>query len=147
MPRKAIYQKNKEHYRKYNREFLKVWKEKNPEWEKEWNKKNRDPKRWTKYQIEYQRKPKNWNKYLARQNTYYHVRVGNLQKELCEIGTNCKGKVEAHHDDYNKRLDIKWFCKKHHEQYHTDEIHNGPPVGNQLGIVETASDAFNIKDK
>lgn len=29
----------------------------------------------------------------------------------------------------------------------TDEIYNGPPVGNQLGIVETSSDTFLIKDK
>ncbi len=27
--------------------------------------------------------------------------------------------AEAHHEDYNKPLDIVWLCKQHHEALHT----------------------------
>ena len=30
-------------------------------------------------------------------------------------------KVEAHHADYSKPLEVIWFCRKHHIQYHKDK--------------------------
>lgn len=37
----------------------------------------------------------------------------------CEIcGAN---KTEAHHDDYQKPLDVRWLCREHHKQLHMDE--------------------------
>lgn len=45
------------------------------------------------------------------------VRKGILIPKPCEkCGTNKN--VEAHHDDYDKPLDVQWLCRKHHFDYH-----------------------------
>ena len=45
------------------------------------------------------------------------IRDGRLSKQPCE---KCGDeKVEAHHDDYSKPLNVRWFCLKHHNEYHT----------------------------
>ena len=44
------------------------------------------------------------------------IRDGRLTKQPCEV---CgKLKVEAHHDDYSKPLDVRWLCRKHHLAVH-----------------------------
>jgi ribosomal protein S27AE len=44
------------------------------------------------------------------------VRDGKITKEPCEV---CgEAKVEAHHDDYSKPLDVRWLCLAHHGQQH-----------------------------
>jgi len=40
---------------------------------------------------------------------------GSLVKQPCE---KCAAKAEAHHDDYTKPLDVKWFCRRHHAREH-----------------------------
>ena len=46
------------------------------------------------------------------------VRDGKLIKQPCE---KCgHKKVEAHHDDYDKPLDVRWLCKKHHHEHHVN---------------------------
>ncbi len=33
-----------------------------------------------------------------------------------KICSDCgETKVEAHHEDYSKPLDVEWLCKKHHK--------------------------------
>lgn len=51
-----------------------------------------------------------------------HVKTGNairdgvLVRQPCEV---CGAeRVEAHHDDYGKPLDVRWLCKKHHDEHH-----------------------------
>lgn len=51
-----------------------------------------------------------------------HVKVGNairdgkLERGVCEVcGSD---KVEAHHDDYTKPLEVRWLCKSHHMELH-----------------------------
>lgn len=41
------------------------------------------------------------------------VRDGRLTKKPCEV---CGAtKVEAHHDDYTKPLEVRWLCNSHHK--------------------------------
>jgi len=41
------------------------------------------------------------------------VRDGRLIKQPCEVWGEIK--VEAHHDDYTKPLEVRWLCNKHHK--------------------------------
>lgn len=45
------------------------------------------------------------------------IRDKRLFKEPCEVcGT--KERINAHHDDYAKPLNIRWLCSAHHHQWH-----------------------------
>ena len=51
-------------------------------------------------------------KYAARGVVGRALRSGKLVKKSCEV---CGAqKVEAHHDDYAKPLDVRWLCHRHH---------------------------------
>lgn len=49
---------------------------------------------------------------------------GDLVPQPCEVcGENGfmrdgRRKVQAHHDDYNKPLEVRWLCQKHHHEWH-----------------------------
>jgi hypothetical protein len=44
------------------------------------------------------------------------IRTGRLKKEPCEIcGTT--EKIQGHHEDYNKPLEVRWLCFKHHREH------------------------------
>lgn len=44
------------------------------------------------------------------------LRFNKLSKQLCEkCGSN---KVQAHHDDYSKPLEVRWLCAIHHKEVH-----------------------------
>lgn len=45
------------------------------------------------------------------------VRDGKILKQPCEICNTEQG-VESHHDDYDKPLEVRWLCDKHHKEYH-----------------------------
>ena len=54
-------------------------------------------------------------KNIARKMVYSSLRTGKILKYDCSYPTgNCRGRVEAHHWDYSKPLDVVWFCSKHH---------------------------------
>jgi len=50
---------------------------------------------------------------------------GKLIRKPCEVcganGTFKDGRseVQAHHDDYNKPLEVRWLCQKHHHEWHS----------------------------
>jgi len=52
------------------------------------------------------------------------IQRGALIQEPCETcGANGKmadgrSEVQAHHDDYNKPLEVRWLCQKHHHEWH-----------------------------
>lgn len=52
----------------------------------------------------------------ARGVVNYEMRTGKMQKAPCEICGELK--VEAHHDDYNKPKEVRWFCPRHHKEWH-----------------------------
>ena len=58
----------------------------------------------------------------VRMITRYAVRSGKLHEYPCEVCGNVK--VEAHHDDYYKPLDVRWLCRKHHQEHHKNELQN-----------------------
>lgn len=45
------------------------------------------------------------------------IKKGILHPDNCELCGSDR-KVEAHHDDYNFPLRIRWLCKKHHHEWH-----------------------------
>lgn len=46
------------------------------------------------------------------------VADGRLEKpDQCEFGCRAH-RIDGHHDDYSKPLDVRWLCPKHHAQLH-----------------------------
>lgn len=57
-------------------------------------------------------------KYRAHSSVSKAIRDGKLERQLkCE---ECASDfhVEAHHDDYDKPLDVRWLCAACHKQWH-----------------------------
>lgn len=54
----------------------------------------------------------------ARQSVLRAVAAGSLVRQPCEVcGTD--ERVQAHHDDYSRPLDVRWLCTQHHAEQHT----------------------------
>ena len=59
---------------------------------------------------------KNRIKRLAKDAVHNAIRAGKMIKKPCKIcGEN---KVEGHHPDYTKPLEVVWLCDKHHTEVH-----------------------------
>lgn len=58
------------------------------------------------------------NKYKAHTMVNNAIRAGKLFNQCCEI-CGKKEIVHAHHDDYLKPLNVRWFCVPHHHEWHT----------------------------
>ncbi|AII28021.1 endonuclease [Bacillus phage Bobb] len=60
----------------------------------------------------------------ARKKVLRAVQSGKLVRPTCCTDCKKEGAVEAHHEDYNKPLDVKWLCKTCHENtHHLNEGH------------------------
>ena len=55
-------------------------------------------------------------KKAVRDFTNKRIKAGVLVKFPCEVCAVTK--VDAHHDDYAKPLDVRWLCRKHHNEHH-----------------------------
>lgn len=44
------------------------------------------------------------------------INRGKLVRQPCEVCGEIK--VDAHHDDYSKPLEVRWLCRLHHRQHH-----------------------------
>lgn len=55
----------------------------------------------------------------ARGNVYSAIKRGELERpkkcERCGLGSN---RIEAHHEDYEKQLEVMWLCKQCHVLMH-----------------------------
>lgn len=96
--------RNDERRRSYSNQKSKEWRQKNPERHAYLTKK------WAE---------KNPEKRAAHIKVGNAIRSGKLEKGLCEV---CGSKdVHAHHEDYNKPLDVRWLCPIHHSLEHMVE--------------------------
>lgn len=57
----------------------------------------------------------------VRGKLYRAVKTGKIKKQPCEVCGNPK--ADAHHDDYNSPLEVRWLCRSHHAEWHA---HNKP---------------------
>ena len=90
-----------------------LWRLKNPEYHKEWRKKNKE------YYKEYRKNPINKLKNNIRSLLNYNIATGSIIKpNICEKCKKVK-KLEGHHEDYNKPLEVKWLCKQCHAIWHS----------------------------
>lgn len=55
-------------------------------------------------------------KHKARNKLRYAVYTGKIIKQPCEVCGEVK--VEGHHKDYSKPLEVNWLCHKHHMETH-----------------------------
>ena len=52
----------------------------------------------------------------ARSDLNHHLRDKHIDRKPCEV---CGDTIsEAHHDDYDKPLDVRWLCFRHHRSHH-----------------------------
>jgi hypothetical protein len=56
-------------------------------------------------------------KRLAHKRVANAIRGGLIDRLPCEV---CGGLAEAHHDDYDKPLDVRWLCLAHHRELHNE---------------------------
>lgn len=80
------------------------------EWQKNNVEKRRATDRRTKKRM--YANPEKYQEFLARQAVY----LAKLPKKPCEVCGQIK--AQAHHDDYNKPLDVRWLCHQHHVEWH-----------------------------
>jgi hypothetical protein len=55
----------------------------------------------------------------ARYQVAYALRSGRLHRQPCEVCSS--ERVQAHHDDYSKPLEVRWLCRPHHQKHHHGE--------------------------
>lgn len=44
-----------------------------------------------------------------------YLKRGKLERLGCEV---CGERAQMHHDDYDKPLEVRWLCRKHHLRHH-----------------------------
>lgn len=71
------------------------------------------------YMASYMKKwyAKNKDRMIVKQRVRDAVRSGKMVKQPCHVCGELK--VEAHHPDYSRPLDVVWLCKAHHREVHS----------------------------
>jgi hypothetical protein len=95
----------REAHRDRLRELVRDWESRNPDSKRERDRKYREA---------------NAEKVKARKLVSNAVAAGHIVRGACERESEgtCKGRVELHHDDYSRPLDVRPLCVKHHEELH-----------------------------
>lgn len=81
----------------------------------------------------------------ARNVLHAALRRGYIKREPCEV---CAAEpAQAHHDDYEQPLAVRWLCRPHHEEHHARErvvpaSHQVKTPGETPGVVSRASEAL-----
>lgn len=58
-------------------------------------------------------------RHQARREVHAALARGDVARRLCFCGA---ARVEAHHFDYSRSLDIVWLCRRHHSDAHMTAI-------------------------
>lgn len=48
-----------------------------------------------------------------------YLRRGLIERQPCEV-ENCVNWPQMHHDDYSQPLKVRWLCRSHHLELHSD---------------------------
>lgn len=97
---KANYFSNHDHYQQY-----------------EQNRKQRSERKVFNFKCSQRRRQNNPDKYKAQCAVNNAIRDGKLKKSPCQICGSVK-RVEAHHEDYSKPLEVIWLCLWCHRKIH-----------------------------
>lgn len=57
----------------------------------------------------------------ARSELNHYLRDKHIERKPCEV---CGAKAEAHHDNYDEPLQVRWLCFRHHREWHKN--HKNP---------------------
>ena len=106
--------KNHEDFISYLKEYNFKRKEKQSKYFKEYRKKNRI--RLNKKDADRLKNPIACIIHKTRYAVSHAIRAKRLSKSPCEICGIIK--VQAHHDDYNFPLKVRWLCLVHHTEWH-----------------------------
>jgi ERCC4-type nuclease len=87
-----------------------------------------------------QMRARNPEKKKARSAVSNAFRDGRLERKGCEI---CGTTAQAHHEDYSRALDVRWFCFKHHRE----EGHGQVVMDHSILSMAHANEAFLAQQK
>lgn len=59
---------------------------------------------------------KHWDKQKARMMVKEAVRTGKLTRPTCCSKCDTETKIEGHHEDYTKPLEVIWVCRSCHRE-------------------------------
>jgi hypothetical protein len=97
----------------YMREYRKIKRKKLRDYNREYN------KAWRKkfgYHNEKNSQLRYPEKVKARKVLNRAIANGTIKRGTCCVCSEMN--AQAHHDDYSKPLEVKWFCALHHKQHH-----------------------------
>lgn len=72
--------------------------------------------------LEYMRR--NPKKFGAQMMVRGALLCGLLHKKPCEV-CGSENRVQGHHDDYSKPLEVRWLCHPHHAEHHREMRRRG----------------------
>lgn len=112
---KKYREENAEKIREASRSYWAAHKDKKREKDKRYREKHAAECN-ARFYEKYHNDPKFRSHHLVRTKVSVALRSGKIVKGPCE---KCGDKkAEAHHDDYNKPLEVRWLCRKCHDEWH-----------------------------
>jgi hypothetical protein len=119
------------------KEYMKRWRDEHPDKIEEYNRQWRLTHRDELAKLQRERYAKNPSAYLETSHrthtpesewaTYrlnYFLRKKRIVKSSTCQGCDSRRKLEAHHEDYNKPLDVIWLCRSCHRLLHLNKKRN-----------------------